>query len=180
MSNSTQPTSIQFSPDDLVTVNRYISEYPQGKQKSAILPVLHLAQKKLGGYLSAEVMDYVASLLQLQPIEMYEVATFYTMFRLNPCGKYVLEVCQTGPCALLGAEETVSYLESKLGISVGQTTSDGLFTLKTVECLASCGTAPVMQVGDVFCENLTNERLDNLIAQMRAGTFSTEAEVPSA
>lgn len=175
-----ESSSVQFEAKDLERVHYFIAQYPEGRQKSAILPVLHLAQQKLGGYLSPTVMDYVATLLQIQPIEVYEVATFYTMFHLKPTGKYVLEVCQTGPCALLGAEDIMTYLESKLGIKSGETSADGLFTLRGVECLASCGTAPVMQVGEVYCESLSTVRLDELISQMKTGQFSTLAEVPNA
>jgi NADH-quinone oxidoreductase subunit E len=162
---NTQP---KFSAETLAKVTEIIKRYPEGKQKSAILPVLHLAEKEFGGYLSVPTMDYVASILSIQPIEVYEVATFYTMFNLKPTGKFVLEVCQTGPCCLLGADQTIAYLEEKLGIKVGQTTADGLFTLKTVECLASCGTAPVMQVDDDYYENLCPEKIDTLIQNFTA------------
>lgn len=157
----------QFTPEVLEKAQEIISRYPEGKQKSALLPLLHIAQKEFGGWLSPETMDYVASLLDIQPIEVYEVATFYTMFHLKPTGKYVLEVCQTGPCCLLGAEETIAHLEKKLGIKVGETTSDGLFTLKTVECLASCGTAPVMQVGDAYYEQLTPHHADRVLEELK-------------
>ena len=164
---STQP--IVFKPEVMEKVQAIIARYPEGRQKSAILPVLHIAQAEFGGYLSPEVMDYVASILSILPIEVYEVATFYTMFKLKPTGKYVLEVCQTGPCCLMGAEEMIAFLEKKLGIQLGQTTEDGLFTLLGVECLASCGTAPMMQVGETFCENLTTSKLETIIQGLRQG-----------
>src|SRR3982751_3405705 len=128
-----------FSPDKLNKVQEIIARYPQGRQKSALLPVLHLAQEEFGGWLSVEAMDYVASLLKLEPIEVYEVATFYSMYNLKPVGKYVFEICQTGPCMLNGSDGIIKYIEDKLGIKPGETTSDGLFTLKTVECLGACG-----------------------------------------
>ncbi len=159
--------SIEFKPETMSKVTEIIARYPDGFQKSALLPVLHLAQKEFGGYLSTEVMDYVAKILNIQPIEVYEVATFYTMFRLKPTGKYVLEICQTGPCCLMGAEAMMSYLEEKLGIKLGETTPDGMFTLLGVECLASCGTAPMMQVGETYCENLSLERLDEIIRRLK-------------
>ena len=161
---------IAFRDDVLAQAQQFISAYPEGKQKSAVLPILHLAQQEWG-YLSVPVMDYVAGLLSILPIEVYEVATFYTMFHLKPTGKFVLEVCRTGPCCLLGAEEIMRYLEAKLGIKFGETTADGLFTLKAVECLASCGTAPVLQLGDRFCENLTTSKLDKLILALREDRY---------
>jgi NADH-quinone oxidoreductase subunit E len=112
-------------------------------------------------------MDYVASLLDLQPIEVYEVATFYSMFNLEKVGKYVLEVCHTGPCAICGGEEIIEYLKKKLNINIGETTSDGLFTLRTVECLGGCGYAPVMQVNNEFHEFLTPEKIDILLEDLR-------------
>ncbi len=158
---------IKFSDDALALIGKMVKRYPEGKQKSALLPVLHLAQAEFGGWLSVPVMDYVASILKIQPIEVYEVASFYTMFNLKPVGKCVLEVCRTGPCWLLGAEDLVKYLEKKLGIKEGQTTSDGMFTLKTVECLASCGTAPMMQIGEKYHEHLTLEKVDTIINEYR-------------
>ena len=158
---------LKFSEQSLVKIEELKSRYPEGRQKSALLPVLHMAQKELGGWLSVPAMDYVASLLQLQPIEVYEVASFYTMFFLQPTGACVLEVCRTGPCCLSGAEKLITRLEEKLGIKVGETTNDGMFTLKTVECLASCGTAPMMQVGPNYYENLSEDTLDELLAELR-------------
>ena len=127
---------IKFSDDALTLVHKIMKRYPEGKQKSAILPVLHIAQAEFDGWLSSDVMDYVATILSIQPIEVYEVASFYSMFNLKPVGKCLIEVCRTGPCWLLGAEDVVKHIEKKLGIKEGQTTTDGMFTLKTVECLA--------------------------------------------
>ncbi|MDB5221658.1 MAG: dehydrogenase subunit [Chitinophagaceae bacterium] len=154
---------IQFSKEKLDKVNELISHYPQGKQKSALLPVLHLAQQEFGGWLDVSTMDYVASLLQLQPIEVYEVATFYSMYNLKPVGKYIFEVCQTGPCMINGSDNIIDYIKQKLGIGVGETTQDGLFTLKTVECLGACGYAPMMQMGKTYREHLTKEKVDAII-----------------
>ena len=112
-------------------------------------------------------MDYVASILKIQPIEVFEVASFYSMFNLKPIGKCMLEVCRTAPCWLNGADELVAYLEKKLGIKVGETTKDGMFTIKTVECLGSCGTAPMLQCGAKYYENLTNEKTDEMIENLR-------------
>ncbi len=154
-----------FSPDKLNKVQEIIARYPQGRQKSALLPVLHLAQEEFGGWLSVEAMDYVASLLKLEPIEVYEVATFYSMYNLKPVGKYVFEVCQTGPCMLRGSDDIIAYIQQKLGIKVGETTPDGLFTLKVVECLGACGYAPMMQLGKFYKEHLTNEKVDAIVEE---------------
>lgn len=144
-----------------------VQQYPEGKHKSALIPVLHLAQQEFGGWLSAETMDYVASVLNLQPIEVYEVATFYSMYNLHPVGKYVFEVCQTGPCMLNGSDQIIDYIKQTLNIGVGETTADGLFTLKTVECLGACGYAPMMQLGKNYREHLTKEKVDKIIEECR-------------
>jgi NADH-quinone oxidoreductase subunit E len=157
----------QFSDEKLKEVQRIISFYPGGKQKSAVIPVLHLAQKEFGGWLSVPAMDYVASLLGMEPIEVYEVATFYSMYNLKPVGKYMFEVCQTGPCMLNGSDQIIDYIKQKLGIGVGETTADGMFTLKTVECLGACGYAPMMQLGKNYREHLTKEKVDSIINECR-------------
>ena len=163
----TESKPIKFSDETFSLVQRIIKRYPEGKQKSALLPVLHLAQAEFDGWLSTPVMDYVASLLSIQPIEVYEVATFYSMYNLSPVGKCLLEVCHTGPCWLRGADEIVGHLEKKLGIKKGETTSDGMFTLKTVECLGSCGTAPMLQCGAEYYEDLTTEKIDALLDKLK-------------
>jgi NADH-quinone oxidoreductase subunit E len=150
----------------LQEVARQIAKFPEGKQKSALLSVLHIAQAHFG-YLSEPVMDYVARLLHLLPIEVYEVATFYSMYDTKPVGKVKLEVCRTGPCMIEGAEKIVSYIENKLGIKDGETTADGIFTLKTVECLGACGYAPMLQAGEKFHEHLTEAKVDELIEAYR-------------
>lgn len=156
-----------FSPTALALANKIIKRYPEGKQKSALLPLLHLAQSEFDGWLSTETMDYVASLLFIKPIEVYEVATFYTMFNTEPVGKCLLEVCQTGSCYLRGSDDIIEHLENKLNIKVGETTADGMFTLKAVECLGSCGTAPMLQCGADFHEDLTMEKVDKLLEGLR-------------
>lgn len=158
---------IIFSEESLALVQRMIKRYPEGKQKSALIPILHIAQAEFDGWLSSEVMDYVASLLNIQSVEAYEVASFYSMFNLKPVGKCVIEVCRTSSCWLLGAEDVIQHLEKKLNIKTGQTSSDGMFTLKSVECLGSCGTAPIMQVGADYYENLTLEKVDGLLDRFR-------------
>lgn len=159
--------SVQFSPEKLDKVNEIVARYPQGKQKSALLPVLHLAQESFGGWLSPETMDYVAELLHIKPIEVYEVATFYSMYNTKPVGRYMFEVCQTGPCMVNGCDDIIAYIGEKLQIKAGETTADGLFTLKTVECLGACGYAPMMQMGKTYREHLTKERVDQIIEECR-------------
>lgn len=159
---------VKFADETLDRVKKIIARYPEGKHKSALLPILHIAQEELGGHLSVDVMDYVAGLLNIQPIEVYEVATFYTQYYLDKVGKYVIEVCQTGPCAMCGGEEIADYLERKLNIKTGETTKDGLFTLRKVECLGACGYAPVMQINTEFYEFLTKEKIDQTITDLTA------------
>ena len=158
---------MKFSEEKLTKVNEIIARYPQGKQKSALLPVLHIAQEENNGWLSVEVMDYVAGILQIKPIEVYEVATFYSMYNLKPVGKYIFEVCQTGPCMLNGSDNIIDYIKEKLNIKTGETTADGMFTLKTVECLGACGYAPMMQMGKFYKEHLTKEKVDQIIMECR-------------
>ncbi|MEO5594507.1 MAG: NAD(P)H-dependent oxidoreductase subunit E [Chitinophagaceae bacterium] len=159
--------SVVFSEDKLKEVSKIIARYPEGKQKSALLPLLHMAQETFGGWLSAETMDYVASLLHIEPIEVYEVATFYSMYNLKPVGKYMFEVCQTGPCMINGSDDIIKYISDTLSVKPGETTADGLFSLKTVECLGACGYAPMMQFGKTFREHLTKEKVDAIIAECR-------------
>lgn len=159
--------NIAFSVEKIKKVNEIISRYPEGKQKSALLPVLHLAQEEFNGWLDVPVMDYVATLLKIAPIEVYEVASFYSMYNLKPVGKYLFEVCQTGPCMLSGCDNIIDYIKQKLNIAVGETTADGMFTLKTVECLGACGYAPMMQLGKHYREHLTKEKVDAIIEECK-------------
>ena len=158
---------VKFNDQQLAEFNRLVARYPEGKQKSALLPVLHLAQDSFGGWLSEETMNYVAELLQILPVEVYEVATFYSMYNLKPVGKYTFEVCQTGPCMLRGSDDIIKYIGDTLGIKPGETSADGLFTLKTVECLGACGYAPMMQMGKHYREHLTKEKIDAIINECR-------------
>ena len=154
---------MSLSQSAIVEIKRLITKYPDGKQKSALIPALHVAQIDNSNWLSAEIMDEVAGLLNILPIEVYEVATFYSMFNMKPVGKYLLEVCQTGPCMVSGADEIIDYIKQKLNIGIGETTTDGRFTLKTVECLGACGYAPMMQLGEHYREHLTKEKLDEMV-----------------
>jgi NADH-quinone oxidoreductase subunit E len=156
-----------FNQEIINKINELCSRYPEGKQKSALIPVLHLIQETGNLSLTIEQMDAVAAILQITPIEVYEVATFYTMFHLKPVGKYVLEVCQTGPCMLNGSDQIIDYIKQKLNIENGETTTDGIFTLKTVECLGACGYAPMMQLGKHYKEFLTPEKIDVILEDCR-------------
>ena len=151
----------------MAEIRRNISHYPEGRQKSALLPILHIAQAEFGGWVSPQVQDKVAEILNIEPIEVYEVATFYTMFNLKPVGKHVLEVCRTGPCMLRGADQLIDHLEDTLGCHVGETSADGMFTLKTVECLAACGMGPMLQIREQYYENLDPQKVDQLLDDLR-------------
>ncbi|WP_257659203.1 NADH-quinone oxidoreductase subunit NuoE family protein [Parapedobacter lycopersici] len=160
--------SVTFTEDMLGKFAEIVRRYPEGRQKSALLPLLHEVQAEFG-WLSVSAMDKVAEYLHLDPIEVYEVATFYTMFFLQPKGRFNLEVCRTGPCCLVGAERIMTHLEEKLGVKEGEVTADGLFSWRGVECLAACGYGPVLQIGPeyTFYENLTAEGVDELINELR-------------
>lgn len=159
--------NIQFKPDTFELIQNIIKRYPEGRHKSALIPVLHIAQAEFDGWLSPETMDLVAETLRLKPIEVYEVASFYSMFNLQPVGKCLIEVCRTSSCWLCGAEDIMDHLEKRLGIKMGETTADGQFTLRAVECLGSCGTAPMLQVGADYHENLSIEKVDALIDELK-------------
>ncbi|MCY7408942.1 MAG: NAD(P)H-dependent oxidoreductase subunit E [Chitinophagales bacterium] len=160
---------VEFSPAAMDRAREIISRYPDGKQKSALLPLLHLVQDEFGNWLSVDSMDYIARLLHIQPIEVYEVATFYSMYNMQPVGRFLLEICHTGPCEIRGAEELISTLQNKLLIKVGETSADGMFTLKRVECLAACGYAPMLQCGMHYHEFLdSEEKIDRLLNDLRS------------
>ncbi len=166
--DKTKRATLKFSDAAMQEAQTIISHYPEGKHKSALLPILHIAQAEFGGWLSPEAMDYVADILKIKPIEVFEVASFYTMYNLKPMGKCVLEVCQTSSCWLNGAEDIVKHIEKKLNIKVGETTKDGMFSLKVAECLGSCGTAPMLQCGASYHENLTYDKVDKIIEDYRS------------
>ncbi len=165
-------TPFQYSPEALAEVQGFMKKYPEGRHKSALIRALHIAQEENQGWLSIAAMDHVAEVLSITPIEVYEVASFYSMYNLEPVGKYVLEFCHTGPCAIEGAERIVAYAQKQLGIKTGETTADGMFTLKEVECLGACGYAPMMQVGEFFHEHLTEEKIDRFLEDCRAGKIN--------
>ena len=159
---------VECSATLIAKFDEIVSRYPAGKQKSALLPCLHLVQAEFG-WTSVPAMDKVAGYLNIEPIEVYEVASFYSMYFLQPKGRYVLEVCRTGPCCLVGAEKIMDYIENKLGVKEGEVTADGLFSWRGVECLAACGFAPVLQIGPeyTFYENLTEQSVDQIIDNLK-------------
>lgn len=160
-------TTVQFSEEANKRIQEIITHYPEGKHKSALIPILHIAQEQSNGWLDIPVLDHVAEILNILPVEVYEVASFYSMFNLNPVGKFVLEICQTGPCMLSGSDKILNHIRQKLNIKDGQTTEDGLFTLKPVECLGACGYAPMMQLGKTYREHLTIEKVDELLEELK-------------
>lgn len=173
MSHTSKPIydpneTVSFSQEIKAEMQAVVAAFPEGKSKSALLRLLHIVQREFG-WVSVPAMDEVAAFLGIQPIEVYEVATFYTMFNLQPVGKHVLEVCRTGPCMLVGSDSLIEHLETKLSIKVGETTTDGLFTLKTVECLGGCGYGPLLQCKNRFHEHLTLEKVDALLDQYKNG-----------
>lgn len=159
--------SFQFTDDNLKKAQAYIEKYPQDKQASAILPLLDLAQRQNDGWLSQEVIEYVANFLNMPAIRVYEVASFYTMFNLKPVGRYHVQVCGTTPCWLRGAEDIMHACEAALAIKKGETTLDNLFTLSEVECLGACVNAPVVQINDDYYENLSPESVQTTIESLR-------------
>lgn len=170
---SYQPASFSFRNEE--AVKEIISRYPQGKQRSATMPLLDLAQRQVaedgikasppyGGWIPRAAMDEIARILDLPPIKVYEVATFYSMYNLEPVGKYLLQVCTTTPCMLCGSQKILDAAEEFLGIHVGESTADGRFTLVEVECLGACVNAPMLQVnGDDYYEDLTPENTKELL-----------------
>ncbi len=155
-----------LSHEVCVAIDRWVANFPPERKQSAVIPALHIVQDANGGWLSKELMDAVAVYLEMEPISVYEVATFYTMYSLKPTGRHKINVCTNVSCMLRGSDEIVSHLESRLGIRLGQTTVDGKFTLKEVECLAACAGAPMCQIGKHYHENLTPEKIDEILANL--------------
>ena len=172
-----QPESFAFTPENLDRAEAHIAKYPAGRQASAVLPLLWIAQEQCGGWLPRAAMDHVAQLLDMAPIRVYEVGTFYTMFNLRPVGRYLLQVCTTTPCWLRGSDAVVEACERKLGISIGGTTPDRLFTLVEVECLGACVNAPILQVNDDFYEDLNGPATEALLDALREGRAPSPGSV---
>ena len=163
-----QPEHFEFTPENLEKAKAHIAKYPPGRQQSAVLPLLDLAQRQ-HGWVPIAAMNHVAELLEMPRIRVYEVATFYTMFQLRPVGRYLLQACTTTPCWLRGSDEVVAACERKLGVGMGGTTDDKLFTLIEVECLGACVNAPILQVNDDFYEDLDGPKTEALLDALRAG-----------
>jgi NADH-quinone oxidoreductase subunit E len=158
-----------FTPKNLEKAKSIVAKYPEGRQRSALLPLLDLAQRQAGGWLPREVMDYVGEFLDVPAIRVYEVATFYTMFNLQPVGKNLVQVCRTTPCWLRGSDELTNTCKKKLGIDIGETTKDDNFTLIEVECLGACVNAPMVQINDDYYEDLTPEILEGMLDDLAKG-----------
>ncbi len=156
--------ALEFSPETMRKFEATIARYP--KKEAAMLPVLYLAQQEFG-HIGPEAIDYVAKLMEQAPARVYGVVSFYTMFNMKPIGRHHIQICRTLPCALRGAEMVTTTIKAKLGIEPGQTTPDGRFTLSEVECLASCGTAPMMQVNDDYYENLTEAKIGEILDALK-------------
>lgn len=163
-----QPANFAFTAENRAEADRIIKKYPAGRQASAVLPLLYVAQKQ-EGWVPRAAMDHIAELLEMAPIRVYEVATFYTMFHLQPVGKYHLQVCRTTPCWLRGADQMTETCKKKLGIGLKETTKDGLFSLIEVECLGGCSNAPVVQINDDFYEDLDPKKLEWILDELAAG-----------
>ena len=155
--------SFVFNSDNLVKIEELKKRYPS--ERALVLPLLWMAQEQ-DGYISIEAVDVIASICNDAPMEIYRVATFYTMFHMQPIAKHHIQLCKTLSCALCGKAEILEHLKSKLDIEVGGTTKDGNFTLSQVECLGSCGTAPMMQINRNNYENLTVEKIDEILKEL--------------
>jgi NADH-quinone oxidoreductase subunit E len=155
--------SALFSPQVRAQIDKWVAHYPAEWKQSAVMAALRIVQDDNGGYLTRELMDEVALYLDMPPIAVYEVATFYSMYELKPVGRHKICVCTNVSCMINGSDRIVEHIERRLGIKLGETTDDGRFTLKEVECLGACGGAPMFQIGDKYYENLTNELVDSIL-----------------
>ncbi len=155
-----------LTPEIRKHIDEWIAKYPEGWQQSAVMEALRVVQEENGGWLSQEWMDQVAAYLDMPPIAVYEVATFYSMYELKPVGKHKLCMCTNVSCMLNGADKIVGHLEEKLGVKLGETTEDGRYTLKEVECLGACGGGPAMQIDKKYHENLTPEQIDRILDEL--------------
>nr|WP_236839369.1 NADH-quinone oxidoreductase subunit NuoE [Beggiatoa leptomitoformis] len=155
-----------LSADLKAQIDRWIAKYPSDWKRSAVMPSLTIVQEANGGWLTTELMDAVADYLEMEPIAVYEVATFYSMYEHKPVGRYKICVCTNVSCMLCGSDEIVEHLQQKLGVGFGEVTTDGKFSLKEVECLAACGGAPMMQIGNKYYENLTPTQVDEILASL--------------
>ena len=156
--------AVEFSQETLQRVGEIVSRYP--KKEAAMLPVLYLAQEEFG-HLGDEAIDYIAEIMELPRARVYGVVTFYTMLNMKPIGRHHIQVCRTLPCALKGSDKITAFLKTKLGVQTGETTPEGKFTLSEVECLASCGTAPMMQINDDYYEDLSEAKVEEILKGLK-------------
>ena len=162
-----------FTAETMAEAKKVMARYPEGRQASATIALLDLAQRQNGGWLPGEAIEYVANLLEIAPIRVHEVASFYTMFNLKPVGTHFIQVCRTTPCWLCGSDDITKACLDSLGIGLGETTEDGAFTVVEVECLGACANAPMVQINDDYYEDLNAERMVALIEDLRAGKAVT-------
>lgn len=155
-----------ISAESKADIDNWVAKYPADRKESAVMAALRIVQDQNGGYLTNDLIEAVAEYLDMEPIAVYEVATFYSMYEREPVGKVKICVCTNISCMLCGSDDVVEHLENKLGIKLGETTGDGMFTLKEVECLGACVNAPVVQIGNEYHEKLTREKLDKLIENL--------------
>jgi len=165
----TEPGSFAFTAENMELAKRIIAKYPPGRQQSAVMPLLDLAQRQNANWLPKVAIDYVADLLEMPRIRAHEVATFYTMYNLKPVGQHFVQVCTTTPCWLRGSDEIVAACEKKLGIGLGETTPDGKFTVVEVECLGACVNAPMVQINDDYFEDLMPETMTDILDRLARG-----------
>ncbi|MEK9679442.1 MAG: NADH-quinone oxidoreductase subunit NuoE [Rhodospirillaceae bacterium] len=164
-----QPETFEFTPETMELAKKEIAKYPDMRQASAVMPLLDLAQRQNDGWLPRAAMDYVADLLEMPPIHVYEVATFYTMYNLQPIGKHHVQVCTNLPCWLRGSDHVVAACKKQLGIGFGETTDDRMFTMNEMECLGACVNAPMMQIDDDYYEDLDNDSTESILTQLKLG-----------
>ncbi len=158
-----------FTPETMEQAKQVIERYPEGRQASATIALLDLAQRQNGGWLPVEAIEYVANFLEIAPIRVHEVASFYSMYNLKPVGTHFIQVCRTTPCWLCGSDGITQACLDTLGIGLGETTEDGLFTVVEVECLGACANAPMVQINDDYYEDLTPERMAEMIGDLKDG-----------
>ncbi|MDX2082741.1 MAG: NADH-quinone oxidoreductase subunit NuoE [Rickettsiales bacterium] len=161
--------TFQFNEENQKKISKILAKYPDDRKKSAVMPLLDLAQRQNQNWISKDVISCIAEILAMPEIKVYEVASFYTMYNLKPVGKYLLQFCKTTPCMLRGIDKIIKDCEEKLGIEIDETTLDGTFTLKEVECLGACVNAPVVQINDDFVEDLTSENFLEILEALKAG-----------
>ncbi|MFM7621166.1 MAG: NADH-quinone oxidoreductase subunit NuoE [Alphaproteobacteria bacterium] len=161
--------SFEFSDENKKKIEEILKKYPTDRKKSAVMPLLDLAQRQNYNWLSKSAIEQIAKILAMPEIKVYEIASFYTMYNLKPVGKYLLQFCKTTPCMLRGIDQILKDCEKKLGIKLDETTADGLFTLKEVECLGACVNAPIVQINDDYAEDLTSEKMMQILEDLKAG-----------